>query len=332
MNVGTVLLLICAASAQLALSLRLARSKECCSDSEIDSVVGPPLRDLVNLFGARNNTLYPTAVSAIGALRYGGNSALIVNKRHIIDHDVDFLLAGAPESSWNEASLIAAFSEVLPSMRQRGWSFESQIQTPADVVTVMLDGPVIMQRFWVQHPRDLQGHEYGLHSLLIKAKPNALTERFNHSFTNRIASEVLKELLPKESAPLVSAQVAAWQPLLESLDKSDPQPDYIHFDFFHIFGPQKAYQPHATNKLLFHGVDMHYPADPTLVLSSLQMAFWDSTSSAAQLAFKGDICAFSLPGAFPDDMADNPEARRVAQMCSKALKENEYVSFTSLGC
>lgn len=316
------------------LALRLQSEKpSLCVDAELDQHIGPLVQDCADFFASKGHTLYPIAVSGIGALRYGGNTALVDGERHIIDHDVDFLVVGPSNSSFDKKSFASLHNQLTTHLTWGGWQLTLMSYTY---------DPELVFALTMAAVRDAKGtltdgknRIYSNFPLDVKMPVSALTGRFFSKGTSaRLAFEHIKNELPAwaRSSSLDTVEHYVEEAADAAYRSRADAPDSLHIDLFYILGPQEEYQPHPTKKLLFHGVIMRYPNDSTMMISSLQFSFWDKQSPQGLIASQNDICAFSSLGNFPDDMNNTEKNTQVARACSRALEANGYESFTSLHC
>lgn len=319
-------------------------NRELCADPEIDSLLAPVLKELLRGLEPQGLTVTPTAVSAIMALRYGGNTIMHQNKRLIFDHDVDLLLTGFPATMnlnpwtfWNSTSILRGY------MLNKGFKFSSPA-FPFGNFEPLREGPDALaggmrkNSFQIkdQYGRtpgmtDAAGNRFDVDFFRVTLPPNELQLQFQRE-SQMLALQYATELvsIPRDvmnkseqfvnfAGELMNPHVLASRP-------------WVQFDIFGRMGPQKGLEPHPTKKIFLHGVAFPFHKDPSVVLSSLQMSFWDKQSVANKLAVKNNLCIFSKPGGnFKNDYPGTPENVDLVSKCSATLAAHGYESFHSCG-
>jgi hypothetical protein len=306
----------------------LQAEENLCGDKDFDPLIAPVVQDQGSFWRSKGFVVYPGAVSALGALRYGGNSVFVGDRRHMLDHDADFVVVGPKNVSVDKISIRGIQNELDAYMLGKGWKFGWY-----DLEREGFELFTTMARIYRNNANGLQddnGHSFLPVGQRILRPPNEMQLNFQRAQMGW-GFEHLKEMSPESAGPAIDNVKKSLVPLKAALypNVAFSRP-WIQFDIFLFRGLQPNFPPHPTKKLLFHGVTMPYPADPNLFTSLLQMCFWDKKSPPGKMASNNDICAFSLPRKlFSDDMDDTSENNQVARKCSAALLAHGYESFHS---
>lgn len=304
---------------------------ELCTDDEVDAIVGSVLQEVQEYFALNKFTVYPGAVSSIGALRYGGNSIYLNGKRHQLDHDVDLLVVGPPGSTLSEISMDPHKLGLESHLAKKGRNFGG-----FDVARETFSLAAAAVRVSIKGVKDKHGKNYGLATLRISSPSNALQRRFEQQeflfgvdhITELFQQTPFQGYFDFTGNATKSAYKQVKDQIYPTNGTSRP---WVQVDLFFRYGPQDSLQPHASKRMLFHGITFRAPAAFAVLEDALSMAFWYKNSNAGHKIHKFGLCGFSLPESmegFEDDMPNTQENLEVAKRCTSALEAHGYESFS----
>lgn len=292
-----------------------------CSDSKHDPIIKPLLKDIIKFYDGKGFTVYPSAICAVGALRYGGTGTVVNDKRHQIDHDLDLLVVGTPQTDWSATKINQTdlannhFFGLLEHMNNSGWGARFNWDWKAPDLVEGISATLLFNK---KGFKDAKGNDYTSIPFSFKVPTQEFGNRFHDGLWHRA-----KEMW-QQSFSLMEGGISEQPAEL-------PPNSFLHIDLHLRLGSQAEMQPHPTKKMLFHGVTMAYPANPDILSRTLQFAFWYKKSTAGLRAAEQGICGFASPeDVFPEDMPKSPENQEVALKCSTALNAHGYESFASM--
>jgi hypothetical protein len=299
---------------------KLASISESCQQASLQDDLGDIVATVGFFFPSQNITVYPAVLTMVAAMRYGGISAVVNETRHLVDHDMDFMLVPKGNRFVGMKFLDALMDK-----------WRSHVESKLNVKT---ECPSLLQL--VQNADDLQwlmrfidSEYFGrsvngnfINTIIQVRRHTAVTDKFMQDGIFTEGRGYQKRWWSAQGSNSTIMPDSMMTKLLDTTDEVIGGTSTI-VNFWASVTPDSRFLPSKTKQVLFMGHIFAFPEQRSSILGPLLDEFGDFHTASGK-----KLCDFALPnGLYEEDMPPSRESSDITTACIQDLHTLGFESF-----
>lgn len=288
-----------------------------CTDTSLEGELSDLVGAVASFFRLKGITIYPNVLSMVAALRTGGLSLKLNSERHMLDHDLDFLVV---QPEWMGAMALEQLTREFAEYAKNVTGVDAKmLQYPLESLVQHEELKWIAKYYdTTSIVRTVNGHFRTSNVAMMRR--TSVTDKFNNDgifdgdlrwwekrFYEHRKTNASK--LPKSLKALLGGK---WQF------------DFTDINFFFLDHVDRHRFEASAKRSLLMGHEFPFPRDPNVIHDALVDEFGRYHPGYRTTS----LCDFWLPAdVYEEDVPSSPEATQLVKKCTRRLHNLGYASF-----
>jgi hypothetical protein len=286
---------------------------EICEPSYLQAELGDIAKNVKDFWEQRNITIYPAVLTMVTAMRYGSMGVMVDGQKHVLDHDMDFMLI---EPKWMGNEMREKMVKEWQQSVTDELKLKTSLESPVEFWRTVKDLHWLLN--WADSNyflRTVKGSFEG--TIIALHRKTALTDKLNEDGIQKDGRWVEKRWNE------MNGKISEMPQRLQLLTRTAAESSITQVNYWYPHTPQEGMKAHPTKKTLLMGQTFSFPVSEQSIFTLL-LDEWGSHHAASDKTF----CDFALPaGIYEEDMPVSERTREVTKQCINRLHDAGYQSF-----
>jgi hypothetical protein len=298
----------------------LASMSESCQQASLQEDLGDIVGTVESFFPTQNITVYPAVLTMVAAMRYGGISAVVNETRHLVDHDMDFMLV--PKD--NQFVGMKFLDALMDKWRSH---IESKLNLKTECPSLLQLVQNVDELQWLM--RFIDSEYFGrsvngnfINTIIQVRRHTAVTDKFMQDGIFTEGRGYQKRWWASQKSNSTSMPDSMMTKLVDTTDEVIGGTSTI-VNFWASITQDARFLPSKTKQVLFMGHIFPFPEQRSSVLGPLLDEFGDFHTASGK-----KLCDFALPnGLYEEDMPPSHDSSDITTVCIQDLHRLGFESF-----